>query len=126
MRLGQQVVELPLRRALASASAAHVGLDERAAQHECRADRVAEAERLGEECEGGGEGARLAQGGDGDRGHPSRSPSRNPSRNPSPNPSPNPNPNPNPNLTNFSPQGNLLASGSFDESLRLWDVKTGR
>ena len=62
MRLGQQVVELPLRRALASASAAHVGLDERAAQHERRADRVAEAERLGEEREGGGERARLAQG----------------------------------------------------------------
>ena len=62
MRLGQQVVELPLRRALASAPAAHVGLDERAAQHEGRADRVAEAERLGEQCEGGGERARLAQG----------------------------------------------------------------
>ena len=27
---------------------------------------------------------------------------------------------------NFNPQGSLLASGSFDESLRLWDVKTGR
>ena len=62
MRLWQQVIELPVRRALASASAAHVGLDERAAQHEGRADRVAEAERLGEEREGGGERARLAQG----------------------------------------------------------------
>ena len=62
MRLGQQVIELPLRGALASAPAAHVGLDERAAQHEGRADRVAEAERLGEEREGGGERARLAQG----------------------------------------------------------------
>ena len=59
MRLGQQVIELPLRGALASAPAAHVGLDERAAQHERRADRVAEAERLGEEREGGGERARL-------------------------------------------------------------------
>ena len=62
MRLGQQVIELPLRGALASAPAADVGLDERAAQHERRADRVAEAERLGEEREGGGERARLAQG----------------------------------------------------------------
>jgi len=44
MRLGQQVVELALRSALASAAAAHVGLHERAAQHEGRADRVAEAE----------------------------------------------------------------------------------
>ena len=26
----------------------------------------------------------------------------------------------------FNPQGNLLASGSFDESLRVWDVKTAR
>jgi len=25
----------------------------------------------------------------------------------------------------FDPQGNLLASGSFDESLRVWDVKKG-
>lgn len=26
----------------------------------------------------------------------------------------------------FSPQGNLLASGSFDETIRIWDVKKGR
>lgn len=25
----------------------------------------------------------------------------------------------------FSPQSNLIVSGSFDESVRLWDVKTG-
>jgi COMPASS component SWD3 len=27
---------------------------------------------------------------------------------------------------NFSPQSNLIVSGSFDETVRIWDVKTGR
>lgn len=27
---------------------------------------------------------------------------------------------------NFNPQSNLLVSGSFDESVRIWDVKSGR
>ena len=27
---------------------------------------------------------------------------------------------------NFNPQSNLLVSGSFDESVRIWDVKTGK
>lgn len=26
----------------------------------------------------------------------------------------------------FNPRGNMIASGSFDESLRLWDVRSGR
>lgn len=26
---------------------------------------------------------------------------------------------------NFNPQSNLVVSGSFDESVRVWDVKTG-
>ena len=25
----------------------------------------------------------------------------------------------------FNPQSNLIVSGSFDESVRIWDVKTG-
>ena len=25
----------------------------------------------------------------------------------------------------FNPQGNLVASGSFDETVRIWDVKAG-
>lgn len=27
---------------------------------------------------------------------------------------------------NFNPQSNLIVSGSFDETVRIWDVKTGR
>uniref|UniRef100_A0A8C7XRZ5 WD repeat domain 5 n=1 Tax=Oryzias sinensis TaxID=183150 RepID=A0A8C7XRZ5_9TELE len=27
---------------------------------------------------------------------------------------------------NFNPQSNLIVSGSFDESVRIWDVKTGK
>ncbi|XP_073104402.1 COMPASS-like H3K4 histone methylase component WDR5B [Elaeis guineensis] len=27
---------------------------------------------------------------------------------------------------NFNPQSNLIVSGSFDETIHLWDVKTGR
>jgi COMPASS component SWD3 len=27
---------------------------------------------------------------------------------------------------NFSPQLNLIVSGSFDETIRIWEVKTGR
>lgn len=26
----------------------------------------------------------------------------------------------------FNPQSNLIVSGSFDESVRIWDVKTGK
>lgn len=26
---------------------------------------------------------------------------------------------------NFNPQSNLIVSGSFDESVRIWDVRTG-
>jgi COMPASS component SWD3 len=27
---------------------------------------------------------------------------------------------------NYNPQSNLIASGSFDETIRIWDVKTGK
>ena len=27
---------------------------------------------------------------------------------------------------NFNPQSNLIVSGSFDETVRIWDVKTGK
>lgn len=27
---------------------------------------------------------------------------------------------------NFNPQSNLIVSGSFDESVRIWDVKQGK
>lgn len=27
---------------------------------------------------------------------------------------------------NFNPQSNLIVSGSFDESVRIWDVRTGK
>ena len=27
---------------------------------------------------------------------------------------------------NFNPQSNLVVSGSFDESVRIWDVRTGK
>jgi COMPASS component SWD3 len=27
---------------------------------------------------------------------------------------------------NFNPQSNLIVSGSFDESVRIWEVKTGK
>ena len=53
----------------AAAPAADVCLDEGAAQHEGRSDRVAEAEWLGEEREGGRERARLAQRRHRDRRH---------------------------------------------------------
>eukprot|EP00964_Phaeocystis_antarctica_P098965 scaffold64882_cov75-Phaeocystis_antarctica.AAC.4 len=53
----------------AAAPAANIRLDQGAAQHEGRSDRVAEAERLGEEREGGGERARLAQRRHRDRRH---------------------------------------------------------
>ena len=53
----------------AAAPAAEVCLDKGAAQHEGRSDGVAEAERLGEEREGSGERARLAQRRHRDRRH---------------------------------------------------------
>ena len=53
----------------AQAPAAYASLDEGATQHERGPNRVAQAERLGEESEGGGERACLAQRRHRDRRH---------------------------------------------------------